>query len=272
MAQPSRSTPASGGERPRARRPRRAGGPGRDPVGPRALTPSRTQRVLRRLSTLLIVLGALGLADAAATVAWQEPLTALRASAAQASLDDELAALEAGGPTLADARAARDARGRRERVAALAGALQARAAQGQAVARLEVPRLGLRTVVVHGSTPEALRTGPGLYDGQPYPGAGGTAAIAGHRTTFGAPFAELDRLRRGDRITVTLPYARVVYEVERLRVVEPSEVGVLRRRPGAPRLLLTACHPRFSAAQRLVAEARLVEQVARGAGAAGRQG
>ena len=109
---------------------------------------------------------------------------------------------------------------------------------------------------MEGTNPDDLRHGPGAYDDAPLPGAPGTAAIAGHRTTYGAPFRHLDKLEAGDPVTVELPYATFTYRVEGSRIVKPSDLAVLRR-TGYDRLVLSACHPLFSAAKRIVVFARL---------------
>ncbi|HSD79515.1 MAG TPA: class E sortase [Solirubrobacteraceae bacterium] len=226
----------------------------------------RRRRAGRALSWLLAVAGVLLLADAGATLAWQEPLTALRAALAQDGLERDLARLDAAGPPPADlARAAR-VTGDRRRVAVLADALDRRTGPGTPVGRLAIPRLGLRVVVVHGDAPADLRRGPGTIAGAPLPGARGTAAIAGHRTTYGAPFRDIDQLRAGDAVIAAMPSATLRYRVTGARVVAPSAVSVLRR-AGHDRLVLVACHPRFSAAQRIVVTARLAAVVPRRAGA-----
>ena len=213
----------------------------------------------RALGTALVVVGLLVLADAAATLAWQEPLSALRAGRAQHHLAAQLRALELSAPRHAadGARLAIDAR-----------ALARSRRDGQALAELRIARIGLRAIVVRGTTPADLRAGPGLIAGTPLPGQRGTTAIAGHRTTYGAPFRHLDALRRGDAITLRLPYASFRYRVEGRRIVDPGDLSVLRR-VGHDRLVLSACHPVFSAARRIVVLARLthVGQSARPAGA-----
>ena len=230
----------------------------------------RRRRILRRVSTALIVAGALVLVDAAVTVLWLEPVTALRAKLTQDELERDLAELEELGPTPADLRALRRAglldetrvsRGRaarvaRRRVPVLARRLARRVEDGDAIGRLRVPRLDLDLVVVKGSSPGPLRKGPGTFDDTPLPGARGTAAIAGHRTTYGAPFRDIDALRRGDTVRVTMPYATIRYRVEGHRIVDPTDLGVLRR-VGHDRLILSACHPRFSAQQRIIVFARV---------------
>jgi sortase A len=200
----------------------------------------------RGLGTALVVAGVLVLADVAATMAWQEPLSALRAGRAQHRLAGELARVELAAPTFArsdlPAAARRFARTRHD---------------GDALAELRIARIGLRAIVVRGTDQADLREGPGLLDGAPLPGQHGTTAIAGHRTTYGAPFRHLDALRPGDTISVRLPYGSFRYAVEGTRIVDPRDLSVLRR-VGHDRLVLSACHPLFSAARRIVVLARLV--------------
>lgn len=227
-----------------------------------------TRRRLRRaLSWALVAAGLLLLADAVLTVAWKEPVTALLAEGEQRELERDLRRLEArplpapGPEERAPPRSPRERRRaaarERRRVAALARALDRQRAPGAAIGRLRIPRLRLDAVVVHGSAPVHLRRGPGTIDGAPLPGARGTAAIAGHRTTYGAPFGDIDRLRRGDEVEAVMPYAAVRYSVVGRRIVRPDTVEVLRRRR-ADSLVLVACHPRFSVAKRIVVTARLV--------------
>jgi sortase A len=202
----------------------------------------------RALGTVLIALGLLALADVGVTLAWQEPVSALRADRSQHRLAGQLRALELTTPRrLADG----------AHVAAGARALARSRRDGQALAELRIPRIGLRTIVVRGTTPADLRAGPGLLDGTALPGQRGTTAIAGHRTTYGAPFRHIDALRRGDVVTLRTPYGTFRYAVESRRIVYPKDMSVLRR-VGHDRLVLSACHPLFSAARRIVVLARLV--------------
>lgn len=117
--------------------------------------------------------------------------------------------------------------------------------------------------VVEGVTLEHLERGPGHYPDSDVPGGDGNFAVSGHRTTYGAPFYHLDRLRPGDEIHVLDRRGReFVYGVAEARVVAPTDVWVVEDDPlgtGAPTMTLTTCHPRFSAAQRLVVFARLQE-------------
>ena len=218
--------------------------------------PPRRRRALRALSTLLIVAGALVLADGVATLAWQEPITAVYARVQQARLGDELAALERAEPAPAERRALARLPDPRRRLGFAARALGRRSEAGDPVGRLRVPAIGLRTVVVQGTGAGELRSGPGHYPGTPLPGQRGTVAIAGHRTTYGAPFRHVDDLARGDRIELDMPYGTFTYRVERTRVVPATAVDVVGR-VAYDRLVLTACHPLYSAAERIVVSARL---------------
>ncbi len=128
--------------------------------------------------------------------------------------------------------------------------------KGDAVAVIEIPRIRLEKAVVEGTTVAALKKGPGRFSGMPLPGQPGNAAIAGHRTTYGAPFGRLDELRPGDEIVVTTRQGRFTYRVSGTQVVKPSDNWVLDPTEDN-RLTLTTCHPRYSAAQRLIVTALL---------------
>ena len=114
-----------------------------------------------------------------------------------------------------------------------------------------------------------MRKGPGHYPKTSFPGEGGTVAVAGHRTTYGAPFRTIDKLKRGDEVVMEMPYGRFTYDVERTQIVSPSATEVVRRVPGRERLVLSACHPLYSAAQRIVVMARLAHVEPRGSAAEG---
>jgi sortase A len=202
----------------------------------------------RALGTALVVAGLLVLADAAATLAWQEPLSAWRAARTQDRLTAQLHALELSAP-----RHAADG----ARLAIAARALERSRRDGQALAELRIARIGLRAVVVRGTTPADLREGPGLIAGTALPGQHATTAIAGHRTTYGAPFNEIDKLKKGDQIVLEMPYGRFNYVVDRTKIVDPTDLGVVKRVPGPEQLVLSACHPLYSAAQRIIVFARL---------------
>jgi sortase A len=128
---------------------------------------------------------------------------------------------------------------------------------GEPIARIEIATIGVDQVVVEGVDAAQLRLGPGHYPGTPLPGQPGNVAIAGHRTTYGHPFADLNALLPGDRIVLLAPRGTFVYSVSSLRIVQPTDVSVLAPTAG-PALTLTTCTPRFSAAARLVVRAELV--------------
>lgn len=127
---------------------------------------------------------------------------------------------------------------------------------GDAVAMVRIPKIGVDRAVVEGVSPADLRKGPGHYPATPMPGERGNAAIAGHRTTYGAPFNRLDELQNGDEIDVTTLTGNYTYRVIEQKIVRPDQVEVLDPTPDA-RLTLTTCHPKYSAKQRLVVVATL---------------
>jgi sortase A len=221
------------------------------------------RRVLRPLSSLLLVIGALMLADAVITLVWKEPVSALYTRLQQGRLDDQLAQLEGTEPTAQDRRVLSRLGSLDRKLAFAARALNRRTDDGQPLGRISIRSIALSAVVVAGTGSSSLRLGPGHYPGTPLPGARGTVAIAGHRTTYGAPFRRLDQLGRGDRIELRMPYGRFVYSVERRRIVPPTATWVTRR-VGYDRLILSACHPLYSAAKRIVVFARLVNALPRG--------
>jgi sortase A len=132
---------------------------------------------------------------------------------------------------------------------------------GGAVAVLRIPKIEMEKVVVEGVSVADLRKAPGHYPRTPMPGQPGNAAIAGHRTTYGAPFWDLDELAAGDEILARTPQGEFRYEVDRITIVRPDQVEVLDRTDEA-RLTLTTCNPRFSAAQRLIVSAVLTNEPA----------
>ena len=128
---------------------------------------------------------------------------------------------------------------------------------GEAVAIIRIPKIDVEKAVVEGVSVEALKRGPGHYPSTPLPGQPGNAAIAGHRTTYGAPFFRTDELVAGDEIQVTTRQGEFTYEVREKRIVKPTQNEVLD--PSEENLLtLTTCNPKFSAAQRLIIIAVLV--------------
>lgn len=213
-------------------------------------------RALRVLSTLMVIAGGLALVDAGVTLVWQEPLSALYAKFEQDHLRGALRRIERAQPNVPErVRLVRLSEERR--VAFLARELERHAAPGSPVGSIHIPRIGADFVVVMGTGLEELEKGPGVYPETRLPGLGGTTAIAGHRTTWLAPFRHIDELRRGDRIRLDMPYAHFVYTVTGQRVVEPQDVRAATDRVGYSRLVLSACTPLFSAAKRILVYARL---------------
>jgi sortase A len=128
--------------------------------------------------------------------------------------------------------------------------------EGEAIGIIHIDRIGLDRAVVQGVTVPDLRKGPGHYPDSPMPGQLGNAAIAGHRTTYGAPFNRLDELAPGDDITVTTVSGTFHYKVFRQLIVTPRQTEVLDPTLDAT-LTLTTCNPKYSARERLVVQARL---------------
>jgi len=221
------------------------------------------RRVIRVLSTVLIIAGGLLLLDAGLTVVWQEPVSAVYGRINQGKLGGQLEKLEAAPVPPLERRALKALPDDDKKLAFLARSLKRRAKGGEAVGRINIPRIGAHYVVVDGTDANDLRKGPGLYEQTPFPGAGGTTAIAGHRTTYGAPFRHVDQLKKGNRIIVTMPYGRFTYTVERLQIVKPTALWVIQR-VSYDRLVLSACHPLYSAAKRIIVFARLTDAEPRG--------
>jgi sortase A len=128
-------------------------------------------------------------------------------------------------------------------------------AEGDPIGRIRVPRLGLNMVLVNGTDTSSLRRGPGRDRRTFMPGEGELVYIAGHRTTYAAPFAHIDRMKPGDRVVLELPYGRFVYAVTRSVIVPANDLGRLRSHHREV-VALQACHPRFSARERYIVYAR----------------
>ncbi|MDX6729574.1 MAG: sortase [Baekduia sp.] len=226
------------------------------PAAPAGTSPAhpRRRRVKRLLLLAGLIAGAALITDGLLTIFWQEPLTAVQQSRSQSALRDDLRGLQR---TLAAApHVARETSARRMRSQALT-LLNARP-DGAALGSLSIPKIGLKSVIVESTSHDALTKGPGHYRGTVLPGMDGTVGLAGHRTTYGAPFRHVDRLSVGSQITMNMPYGRFTYKVTGTRITTPSDASALRSHTGIRRLVLTACHPLYSAAQRIVVTARLV--------------
>ena len=220
-------------------------------------------RFARILGTLLIVAGVLTLAWVVVVWRWEDPFTAAYTHFQQARLghayDRRAAAFR---PKLAHGNLAAMER----QVAAEARAYGKTLRSGDPVGRISIGRIGLDMVVVQGTDHETLKKGPGHYIASGLPGEGHLIYIAGHRTTYLAPFAYINNIRAGDYVKLEVPYGTFTYRVTRHYVVADDQVEVLKDH-GSEILRLQACHPRFFATHRYLVDAKLVSVAPRGANA-----
>jgi sortase A len=236
-----------------------------DSIVPRSagLGGARSRRAAGFAGGLAIFLGFALMADAVATVVWQDPITAVFAQREQKKLDRELSALERAPVSPTTLKLVKNSITKQQRMSVLAEDLRIHADAGRPLGRISIPRIDKRFVFVAGTGNESLKKGPGHYANTWLPGQKGTVGIAGHRTTYLAPFRRLDRMRKRDRIVLTMPYGRFTYKVESMQVVSPSRTTVLGS-VGHERLVLTTCTPLHSAARRMIVMARLAGSAARG--------
>jgi sortase A len=213
-------------------------------------------RLTRIASIMLITAGVVVLADAGLTLVWQEPFSAAYGALKQGQAEDQLNELEADYPTAADLAAIAGVEGTAAKAKILADRFEPHLERGHAIARIEIDRIELDKVMVQGTDTGSLQRGPGHYRDTAIPGQPGTVAIAGHRTTYLAPFRDIDEIRDGDEIRIEMPYAAFTYTVEKHEVVDPGDVGIIEP-IGYDRLVLTACHPPYSAAERYAVFAKL---------------
>jgi len=217
------------------------------------------QRVTRITGTLLLAAGVAVLVWVVVVWRWQDPFTALYTTWKQHQLSqsytERAKAFRLPEPK-AKAAAVRvvtaaqiRAQARRYRLAT---------ERGQAVGRLRVPRLGLNMVVVDGTDHDSLIKGPGLDRRTYMPGEGQLTYIAGHRTTYLAPFAHIERIKAGDQISLEVPYGTFRYRVFTHKIVAASDLAVLKSH-GREVVELQACHPRFFASHRYIVYARLMQ-------------
>jgi sortase A len=213
-------------------------------------------RLLRIISIMLMTAGVVVLIDAGLTLLWQEPLSAAYGSFKQGQAADQLNKLETQYPTPEDLAAIAGVQGIEKKAKILADRFEPHLQEGHAIGRIKIDRIGLSIVVIQGTDTASLEKGPGHYRNTPIPGQPGTVAIAGHRTTYLAPFRHIDDIQDGDEIRIEMPYAAFTYTVEKHDIVDPSDVGIIKP-VGYDRLVLTACHPPYSAAQRYAVFAKL---------------
>ena len=211
------------------------------------------RRFVRALGTLLIVAGLATLGWAFAVWRWEDPVTSIYTAYEQrglsSGLDDRFAAYVARPRSVAASPRAIADDARRYRRGTR---------RGEAIGRLHVPRLGIDMVFVFGTDTDSLKRGPGLDPRTFFPGQGRLVYVAGHRTTYGAPFSKIDSLRKGDVIRVEMPYAAFTYRVTGNRIVAATDVSVLKSK-SYEQIALQACHPRFFASHRWIAYGRLLK-------------
>jgi sortase A len=169
---------------------------------------TRTRRALRMLANVLIVGGALLLADAILTVLWQEPVSSIYAHVQQGKLQHRLDTLEATPLAPVEKRAIARLPDDTTRLAFAARAFARRTQPGDPIGRIRLKSAGIDDVMVEGTDGGDLRQGPGHYPATPLPGESGTVGVAGHRTTYGAPFRHIDGLKPGDKVTLAIDTQR----------------------------------------------------------------
>jgi sortase A len=216
----------------------------------------RLRRCPRLISTALILAGVLLLGDVVVTLIWQEPVTGLIALVKRHDIDHRYLSYSSMPLSPGEQVSLQRLTSAEERIAFLARQDQRRVPNGAAIGRLTIPRIGVSYEVVQGTTTGDLELGPGHYSSTAFPGLGATVAIAGHRTTYLAPFRNINELHAGDRIDLQMPYATFHYVVQGQRVVTPNAWWITRNL-GYERLVLSACNPVYSASQRIAVFARL---------------
>ena len=202
-----------------------------------------------RIGTFLLVIGLGILAWAATVYFWKDPFTTAYTAYEQRRLASNLdEQFDNWHPTREPVAESSDPV-KRDDVSREAKRYRLTSEDGDAIARIRIPQLDLNLVLVNGTSVSDLRRGPGRHLETYMPGEHELVYIAGHRTTYGAPFGDVNELKAGDTITLELPYATIAYRVTRHRIVDDNDVSVLES-PHHEQLVLQACHPRFFASQR----------------------
>ena len=219
------------------------------------------RRWVRFTGTVLVAAGVLTLVWALVVWQWEDPFTALYTTWRQHQLTSQYEKrVEAFSAPIAHESVAAE----RRSIARQARRYRLESKRGEAIGRIKVPRMGVNMILVNGTDHDTLKKGPGRDLRTFMPGENRLVYIAGHRTTYLAPFSHIDRLEPGDRVTIEVPYATFVYTVTHHRIVKATDLSVLRS-PRHELLELQACHPRFFATHRYIAYARLVRVAPRGA-------
>ncbi len=217
---------------------------------------SGIRRLIRDVSSVLIIAGVLLLLDVAVTLVWQEPVTAVIAMVKRSEIDKQYLSFRTAPLSETDRQALRALHRMTQRVAFLARRERRQVPAGDALGRILIPKIGASYDIIQGTDAASLEKGPGHYEETALPGLGQTVAIAGHRTTYLAPFRHIDALAPGDRIVLKMPYGQFTYAVQFHRIVLPTALWIVKN-VGYERLVLSACNPLYSAAQRIVVFARL---------------
>lgn len=202
----------------------------------------------------MIVAALLAFAWVASIMLWQDPVTAVYAKVSQNRLSS---AYEERAREIQRTLPAAKEPTEPVALASTAAIFRKATTPGEAVGKLVIPRMGLTTIVVQGTDTASLKKGPGVDERTHLPGEGELVYIAGHRTTFGAPFSSIDKLRAGDVVRLETPYATFNYRITNHVIVPATDLDRLKSR-GREELALQACHPRFFASERYIAYARLV--------------
>jgi sortase A len=225
-------------------------------MGQRRIGGLSVRRLVRDISSVLMISGLLLIVDAGITLVWQEPVTAVIGMIQRSEIDKRYLSFATAPLTTVESHALVKLPSRQYRIAYLARREQHEVATGDAIGHISIPKIGASYDVVQGTDEASLEKGPGHYPATAFPGLGETVAIAGHRTTYLAPFRHLDALKPGDRIVLKMPYALFTYAIQYRRIVLPTALWVTRN-VGYERLVLSACNPLYSAAQRIIIFARL---------------
>ena len=225
-------------------------------VAPRRVGAFPLRRFIRDVSSVLIISGLLLMLDAGVTLVWQEPVTAVIALIQRSQINKQYLSFNSAPLTIVQRHVLVKLPDPMLRIAYLARRESHQVGTGDAIGRITIPKIGASYDVVQGTDTDSLEKGPGHYPATAFPGLGQTVAIAGHRTTYLAPFRHVDALKPGDRIMLKMPYGLFTYVVQFHRIVLPTALWVTRN-VGYDRLVLSACNPLYSAAQRIIIFAKL---------------
>jgi sortase A len=237
--------------------------PRRRPAPPKKAAPAERSRAGRYAGISMVAVGMLILAYGTTTLVWQDPWTAWQTARAQDRAEVEYDKIVKDFRKSTGVQTKQATRAWLHRQAAL---FNLNTPEGEPVGKLSIPKIDVKFTIVQGTEEPTLAKGPAHYVETPLPGAKGkwTVGIAGHRTTYLAPFRRINELSPGDHVNIAMPYGRFYYAVEKTKIVDATNETVLAadeaitgRKP-YNRLALTACHPPFSAAQRIIVYSRLL--------------